>query len=276
MTKDIDIESYKSKLLDIMCDIDAFCRKNDIKYTLYAGTLIGAIRHKGFIPWDDDIDIIMEKDDYLKFLSLKSEFSDKYNIIAPLEKNELSFPRALKIFDKTSCIKEIGVPYYEGPFVDVFFTMGLRYKNRQKNLSYTKKYRYICRVYEIKTRRMKVSKNSRFMNKIALINSKFCSIKRLEKNILKYQNYENNMDICTTSFGGTYVMKKSFFKNIIECQFEKYKFYIPKEYDEMLKEMYGDYMALPPEEKRVCKHLEFLDLDKSYEDYTKELKNEEV
>ena len=273
MSIDIDIEKYKKIIFNILCDIDSICRNNGIKYTLYAGTLIGAIRHNGFIPWDDDIDIIMDRENYDKFLSVKNELSDKYNFVCPMDDNKLMFPRAMKVFDKTSCIKEIDVPYFEGPFVDIFFTMGLKYKSIKRNLMYTRKYRYFCRMYEIKRGRIQVDKASRFMNKIAFINSKFYSEDKLKKIILKYQNYNNNLDVCTTSFGGNYVLKKNYFKDLIEHDFESKKFFISKDYDEFLKKLYGDYMTLPPEENRVCKHLEFLDINVGYEEYEKNEKS---
>ena len=72
------LEEIQGILLDIMTDIDSFCRENNIRYIISSGTLLGAVRHKGFIPWDDDIDMIMMRNDYNKLVALADEFEYPY------------------------------------------------------------------------------------------------------------------------------------------------------------------------------------------------------
>ena len=263
---DSDIKKYKDVLLDMLIDFDKFCLSNDIEYSLDSGTLLGAVRHSGFIPWDDDIDVIMTKENYQKFLDKKDDYFSKYAIVCPFDDSLLACPRALKIFSKNCCIMEKGIPYYEGAFIDVFFTMDVKHKSKFLNGIYLNKYKYLCRMYEYKTKRMVLVDETGFLSRLAFINSFFVSKKYLKKKILKYHNFVRNNSFCTSSFGSNNKMRKSFFTELILHPFEKHSFPIAKEYDDYLHELYGEYTILPSEKDRQCKHLVYLAFDENYEE----------
>ena len=124
MNKIIDSNTQKKIMLDILIYIDNICRKNNIKYSLIGGSLIGAIRHKGFIPWDDDIDIILDYKNYKRLLNiLRKDKNELYEIYIPGEKD--NYPTHItKLINKKTIIREKG-GYLDdildyGLFVDIF------------------------------------------------------------------------------------------------------------------------------------------------------------
>lgn len=119
--KKITIEEAKKIELDILSYIDDFCKKNNIEYFINYGTLIGAVRHKGFIPWDDDIDISMTRENYDKFIEYYKNDKSKYKLLA-LETNKHYFNNFAKIVDSTTRIDNTRIykSYPSGIFIDIF------------------------------------------------------------------------------------------------------------------------------------------------------------
>ena len=258
-----DLAEYKNVVLRILLCFDEFCKKNNIIYSLYAGTLLGAIRHKGFIPWDDDIDVIMDRENYKKFLLKISEFDNNYEVLPMLYDSPIASARMAKIFDKRTCIKEIGANNYEGAFIDVFCVLDNKYISKKRNSRYFKKYRLLTNLIEIKKNRININVLKRH-GKIQILMSKFISYKRLKKKISKIHCYEGFTDFCTTSFGIEYILKKSYFSELIQVEFEGHLFNAPREFDEYLKILYGNYMEMPPKDKQIPHHLEYMNLKESY------------
>ena len=103
--KKIETEEMKKLELDMLIDVAKFCDENDIRYYLSGGTLLGAVRHKGFIPWDDDIDISMPRPDYLKFVSTYNGSSEFYQVQS-IENNDKYWRTFAKVFDTRTYLKE--------------------------------------------------------------------------------------------------------------------------------------------------------------------------
>ncbi len=101
MNKILELDELKQVQLGIMDFVDRFCRTNDIRYFITAGTLIGALRHKGYIPWDDDIDIVMLRDDYEKFIRLMAMSDGRYKVEAFGTNNDCTYAFA-KVYDDTT------------------------------------------------------------------------------------------------------------------------------------------------------------------------------
>ncbi|MDE7409597.1 MAG: LicD family protein [Muribaculaceae bacterium] len=117
--KELTLKEKHSIILDIMKDIDRFCRANNIPYTLSSGTLLGAVRHGGFIPWDDDADMFMLRDDFDRFIN--SYKSDRYRLVYNFEGEDKLCPSGIaKVADVTTWSKDSTGKLDFGVWVDVF------------------------------------------------------------------------------------------------------------------------------------------------------------
>lgn len=237
-----------------------FCEKNGINYILSSGTLIGAVRHKGFIPWDLDIDISMLRADYNKFISLWHD-TDRYAKVGLA---------VLKIVDITTCSSEYGIKNKKGGlWVDIFPLDPVPNDKTEASLHY-QKVKYLNRKYTIvRWANRKGNIITSFLRKLYYcIKEKDLSyitmnsrkhFDELLKETTKYSpdecnNVTNNMVMILDSEERKYGFPKTVCTDYIYAPFEDEKFRIPRDYDSMLKSYYGDYMQLPPEEKRVDHH----------------------
>ena len=255
--KKINIEELKSIQLNMLEELHNFCVANDIKYSLAYGSLIGAIRHNGYIPWDDDIDIFMTRDEYDKF---KSSFRHKYLVFSDYSINSnhmLSFGKLYDIrtvFEEPTAIKMITSVY-----LDIFIIDGLG-NDYDKAVRHYKKLTFLNKAQIFKM--VKLSKNRSLIRNMVLCLGKFFLLpisyrKLLEmtiRNKEKY-NYKDSNYAGELSFG-TYrrILPKSVYEKYILHKFENIDVYVIKEYDTYLKSIFGDYMQLPPESKRITHH----------------------
>ena len=163
--KRLSIEEAKQIELDILAYIDSFCKKHDIAYFINYGTLIGAIRHKGFIPWDDDIDIVMPRPDHDKLIQIiKNMNSPDFGIMDSYDLDSFYTTRILKVYSKKTCLKEFPHKYHleYGAFVDVFAVNGMpndirTIKKMQQSVFICSRvlHMYISSIYRIKGNRKK-------------------------------------------------------------------------------------------------------------------------
>lgn len=263
---DSDIESVKKIALDILTEIDKICRENNLKYSLASGTLLGAVRHKGFIPWDDDVDIVMLYEDYQKFLEIANSKLDKKFYIATPEKSDVYSQLFTKVMAKSTVFGESYFAYSKGHpngiFVDIFplYPTDNIYKH-QKRQNITAK---ICKS-------MLYIKSNYFFNQTGMrllyfylrrfayffIPRKFI-IKKFKKSALKYNSHQSDYAMALTGLGSDTVdrslFKKEWFESLIDIDFEGHKFYAFSDYDTYLKHLFSDYMKLPPKEERHPHH----------------------
>lgn len=260
-----NIKEVQSISLEILKFIDKVCKENDIKYSLCGGTLLGAIRHKGFIPWDDDIDIFMLRQDYDKFLKIMDEDSKtnkKYKALHFGENCKDYFYRFTKVVDLDTALTESTyiTPQDMGVFVDIFPMDDVDTKNIKKVV---KKKDHILRWLTYATNnknktnyKSPVKKIAKF---IAVAYAKSFGWKHWTKKSEKYATSFNNKGFDHIfAFSGAYGIKdvfpKSMFDEFVELDFEGYKFPAIKQWDMYLKQLYGDYMTPPPPEKQITHH----------------------
>lgn len=253
------LKKLQNTELDILCEIDRVCKKNDIKYFIMYGTLLGAVRHKGFIPWDDDIDIAMPIEDYERFLKIASkELRSKY-IIDHIENNKKYYLPFAKIKNiKTTFIEKNAVNYdgNNGIWVDIF--PYYNYKINKKSKLFKVKFKIILFFHAIMLRhslKLDFGKH-KFVILICskIFTNKFCCkiINILSKGTKK--NKKGNYVLYYGSEGAikTPIFDKADIFPLIEINFCDKKFYAPNNYKKVLAQLYGsDYMKLPPIEKRV-------------------------
>lgn len=258
---------YKEILLNTMKSFMNFCENHGIQYVAAYGTVLGAVRHKGVIPWDDDIDVIMDRANYEKFLSLRKNTDlGNYEII-DIHNEGYYLPYA-KFCDARTTIWEVKTfPFVIGVFVDVF-------PIDEVSLNEEDSYRMLLRYKETFGRYQQSLKHYELKNVLSLRGLKsflktICySKKRLKKKLVALEsvvkNYKGEYRMCYISdlpFERA-KMKKIWFDNYIEAPYEDFKIRIPEDFDGFLKQCYGDYMQLPPEEKRVSQHFHyFVDLE---------------
>ena len=255
------LRAVQLKQLEILKEIKKICETNNIKYYLLGGTLLGAVRHKGFIPWDDDLDIGMLREDYEKFLSIaRNQLPDKYFLQTTYLEQGYSLPFA-KIRANGTILEESNISHlniHKGIWIDVFPLDGVL--NPQGKLI---KWRYklinLCTTmigYTNKAVELKKLKTIVFVKIFSLI-----GIKKLDKIRTFLMKLDENKDYrYITNFGSNYgfnkqLVQKSTYGNPVYIEFEDSEFFAPSEYEYLLKKIFGDYMKLPPLEKRISGHI---------------------
>ena len=255
--KNIDLNELRHIQVNILDDIDAYCRKNGIHYFIAYGTLIGAVRHKGFIPWDDDIDIAMPRPDYDRFI--REYKSDKFRVVSLLNDNNYPFPYA-KVEDTTTLLNENqDLKYMMGVNVDIFALDGLPddAEEAEKHCRKIDRLRFLLRIKQIKLSKSRgfVKNAAHYLGKLMLsFISQRCLVKKIMKAQLEYP-YEKSQYVADLNFGlsDRRMPRESFYPGI-EMDFEGRKVMAPSCYDEWQRKIFGDYMQLPPVEERVSCH----------------------
>ena len=257
-----DVSQIKKKEIEILDYVVSVCERHGLKYILAYGTLLGAVRHKGFIPWDDDIDILMPRNDYEKLKNIWNE-DKQYKLLDCIKDREYIYP-FMKIVDKKTKLEEYDVEKQIdlGIYIDIFPYDGTP-EDKAKRQKFLKKCECLekLRLYSMLSidKILHTDKKKNFVRKILWVCLKKIGpariSRKMEKTISKYSRETAEWQGCLcTRFSYREVMPKKVWGDIIELEFEGKKYKVPKEYDEMLKTNYGDYMTLPPEEERCLKH----------------------
>lgn len=258
---ELTLAEKKQVVLDILIHIDEICRRNNLTYFIAYGTLIGAVRHQGFIPWDDDIDIWVPISDYQRLLGIL-EKTDKYSLINNLKTN--NWPRPFsKLTDERTIIvdtKDYNLHVSKGLAVDIF-PLASSNSPEQKYKRIHEACRRMIWSYSAASGAYGVKGIKKFLT--ALLGH---GLNCFGKNVKYWQNVVYEME-CSESngkyiayFDSKYGMKdiveRSWFDDTIEIEFENHLFFAPKKYDKVLTSIYGDYMKLPPVEQQVSVHQE--------------------
>ena len=259
MEKELTLQEIQQASLKVLLKVKEVCEKYDIKYFLAYGTLIGAVRHKGFIPWDDDIDVILLRKDYERLINLLIE---KPDLIAPFEllhyrTNKKYIYTIARVSDPSYRIEYDNTKEYGlGIFIDLF-PLDKKYPDNKKVLK--KQIRRNDWIFQAGLRRYR--KASSFVRNIpklaAFIISRSLNLnKLLKKNDLKAQKFNNSNSIyCGAQIDNPRTtMLLEHFNETTQLMFEGHLFSCPAKYDEHLTDVYGDYMKLPPENERIGHH----------------------
>ena len=240
--KEVTIQEIQSKLMEILLYFQKFCQENGLGFVLAGGTCLGAVRHKGFIPWDDDVDVFMLRDDYEKLCRIWDERADTehYSCVRSNDRFNIRHS-ATEIKDNNTTFinrHSADLDIHQGLMIDVI-PLDAVPKSKWKQLWPSFKARY------------KLWKGAE---------------KRLSRYSLADAEY-------VSSFGeGATIMRQRFpirwFRHPAYLEFEGHQMPVPEDYDKWLTISYGDYMQLPPPEERIYRHdAVFIDLEHSYKQY---------
>ncbi len=270
------MNELQKSILDVCLRLDEICKKHDIPYTIMGGTALGAVRHGGFIPWDDDIDVFMTPDSFEKFrTAVEMENNDEYFIdvvgLSDVYTEYAKFKKKNTTFiEKVYLDKDVK----HNVFVDIMLLRKLPKGKFKRKLVY-----YMSRLVSFLT----ISETEwkpktafhKFAKKISKIFpkrkiAKFC-LKKLAKyeHITDFDSYCYFMSKVSMAQG---IFPKEIFESAEYIDFENTKLLAPSGIKKYLEIRYGDYMSMPPENKRVGEHGFFVDVTKDYTEYIDDFK----
>ena len=276
-SNEISVRDIQNKMLEILIYFRDFCEANDLKFTLCGGTCLGAVRHGGFIPWDDDVDVFMLREDYEKLQGLweKNADTSRYSCVRSNETINIHHSATEIKDNNTTFINRHSVEsdINHGLMIDVIPIDGIPEAGWRKTLQMIDAMIYCC--FNFQRLPEHKGKLTYLATKVMLGIFRGSKIrykiwKSAEKRISGYGTVN-----CGTvaSFGeGTSIMQMRFptqwFRDVEYMDFEGHRMPVPADVDKYLKISFGDYMQLPPEEERVARHnAVFIDLDNSYTKY---------
>lgn len=260
-------EAFRKKLLDTFKFVINFLDANNIRWFAGAGTAIGAVRHKGLIPWDDDIDILVPREDYDRLIAIRNNLNGTGYEFVSIETNQGYYLPFAKIIDgNTTLVETDDVPFVIGVYVDIFpmdetnlvqsnfmpvyrnfmkslslYLHGIWHKSLKDNLNYIKAGHY--KVFLRNCFGWYYRRRNNYYYK------KFIEAQRL------FYNADGCNCVSTGSMNGLKELyEKSWFDTYINMPFEDFTVRMPIGYDKYLTLVYGDYMTPPPPEKRVNTH----------------------
>jgi lipopolysaccharide cholinephosphotransferase len=264
--KQLEIQNIKDCSFEVLEMVVQVCQDNGLRYSLTGGTLLGAVRHQGFIPWDDDVDIMMPRPDYDRFISIVKEKDYGFNLLCTELCGETFWYPFAKACHRKTLLKETGIQESNvqlGVYVDIFpvdgagnnlfcskfratvfqFLHGLKltanwtkYRRSKLRKWYFEPVRYACYLLSRLLGNKRISRAiDRFLHKKA-----FDKCRYVGRLVGDYASKE--------------VMPRTLFEHTTTATFEGKPFSIVSDYDTFLRQLYGDYMKLPPKEKQVTHH----------------------
>ena len=257
--KAIDVEEQKRLQFAMLVALADFCELNGLNYSLYEGTLLGAVRHKGFIPWDDDIDVCMPRKDYDIFLAT---FSHDYFKAYSCDKTDgYYYPFAKLVDTRTVLYEKADYQCNLGVNIDVFPIDYLPCGLAELKKVY-RRYKQFRFFYLLKTTEIHKQRN-KLKTFCILIGRFFAKPFSLRKAAIRFSKKQSMQNIrCSNEYAGNavwgYGIKEAFPRSVYESYkrivFEGRLFQSIANTDRFLSQIYGGYMELPPIEKRVNKH----------------------
>lgn len=260
MPEPVSAEEMQTIQLSILRDFRDFCSKHQLRYYLAYGTLLGAIRHKGYIPWDDDIDLMMPRPDYLKFIELFSQTSQGSLEVVSIQNNPDYFATFGKIIDtRTIMYQEYGqIEKVDiGVYIDIFPMDGLPEDEQEAKKLYAKTNRW-AKAYKLAIRKFTAKSGhpikgilkSLISIPFRIIGSHFF-ITRLEAFGMANDYDKSTFVSCVTSDDR---LSKRIRRTLLEdselVEFEGEQHPAPSDWNKHLTDLYGDYMTPPPEDQK--------------------------
>ncbi len=263
------VKQHQKVLYELLQEFDRICKTHGISYTLFAGTALGAVRHKGFIPWDDDADVIMLRADYDRFLAVaKEELNDKFFLQSEYSEHwPMGWSKLRK--NNTTCLEKYfpkDPDVHQGIYIDIFPC-----DNASSNKLVRKLQFLASRIVIAKSLYARGYETDNVLKKVFMRSCKL--VPAAPFRAFAQLRWEQDSELVHTFFGGTRTDKKSVFPRtwFTECEeilFENQMFTISSHYHTLMTTLYGDYMKIPEEKDLACKvHALLVDTEKNYTEY---------
>ena len=258
-----DFKNLQEILLQIMDDIHRVCVKNNLRYYLIGGSALGAKRNNGIIPWDDDIDIAMPREDYYKFIHIYSKDLDKkFSVLSPDTVNNFRFPHALVVLNHSMIAYKVELERPEmtryGIFVDILPLdccpiheyLQVRQENALKRIKKIKYYKYFP-IHKENSPLVVLAK--RIIRRVFSVYTTNYLNRRQHKIMQKYNNAEDVLCWCSMASHCSYkklMMPISYFGTPKLADFSGRQYYVPEQLENYLTHLFGNYWEIPSEEKQ--------------------------
>lgn len=263
------LKEHQAVLLELLIEFDRVCKNNNINYILFAGSALGAVRHKGFIPWDDDLDIALLREDYDRLMRIdSSEWNNAYYMQREFSDHwPLHFSKLRK--NNTTCLEKYHPKdhqIHQGIYIDIFPIDNASDSGFMQRIQY-----YASRIVIAKTQYARGYETNSILKKIVMLGCRVLPLKPFH-NLATLKGHRKT-EMVHSFFGGSIryhkgIFPRQWFTETVNMPFEDTVIPISKHYHDMLTKQYGDYMILPPEEERKCKvHAILVDTEHDYREY---------
>ena len=266
---DYKIEDIQKCILNILVAVDKVCRENGIRYWLSDGTMLGAVRHGGFIPWDDDADIAMPRPDYERFVKHADEWLPKPFELQTFEKDENCTSEFLKVIDgSTTLIERWSLNQVGGVYIDVCPIDGIPAQKWRRKLRINLYHMLKSWVYLRSRDPYKRGHGyTSWLPRLLQATVKNITLQRLKKRIQTVYDYETAPLGADYDSGDRSTMPREVMGKPTPIMFEGCELMGVEHPDTYLKCLYGDYMKLPPENQRHIHGFDYVDFELSFHDY---------
>lgn len=256
MRKIEDIQELRQIQIGILDDVHRFCEEHGLRYFLSSGTLIGAVRHKGYIPWDDDIDIYMPRKDYEKFLQIYKDEKGIYRILNPYIEPHYYYTYAKVVDQRTRMVEDEVKGYEIAIYIDIFPVDYVTDDIKKRELAFRlKKLLY-------KIRRCKISDFNPLYSQLAYYCYKFLPfpvsfVNKMIRKLIVLETPTNTVcnmtEVCSQM---NCCFPAEDLASSVDIEFEGKMYRTMAGYKDYLERCYGDFMTLPPVEERITHHFE--------------------
>ena len=249
-------QESKKIMLESLIWLHNFCEENNINYFMIGGTLLGSVRHKGFIPWDDDIDIAMPREDYERFILLQSKITAPYSFEHYSTNSSVHFS-FIKFFNSKLRVSESGYKNYNpGVWIDIF-PLDFTFSDPDERSLQFKKIKFYRRILSYKNASFYNSSMKNIAKNFISFFLEAIPIRALLKKIDRLEKLSDDK-VLIANLHGTWGDKEVVPANLISSkklyEFEGNYFWSFSDCDKWLSSVYGDYMKLPPESDQIARH----------------------
>lgn len=264
-----DVRTLQMRILGNLMAVDRVCREHGLHYYIYDGTMLGAVRHGGFIPWDDDLDIAMPREDYELFITHANEWlPEPYEFVAFELDADYPLPFGKVQDASTTLIERPHLPYLGGLYIDVFPIDGVPSNSLSRRLHLVR--------YDILKKAVYMAYRDPYRHGkgpsswLPLLCRKLIGQQRLQRatrRLLRKYPFEKSKQVCVFDDGFHGVIDKQVLGQPTPVMFENHEVMGVEHADEYLTHMYGDYMTPPPhdDQRQHCFH--YVDFEQSYHNY---------